>query len=63
MILEGNTELTVDGATEVLSPGSWSVIPGGLAHGILAGETGARVIAIVTPRRERHDEYELVRAD
>jgi quercetin dioxygenase-like cupin family protein len=62
VILDGEVELTVDGSVEELAAGSWSVIPGGIAHGICAGGNGARLIAIVTPRRERQDEYELVGA-
>jgi quercetin dioxygenase-like cupin family protein len=62
VILDGEVELTVDGSVQEMAPGSWSVIPGGIAHGIRAGGNGARLVAIVTPRRERQDEYELVGA-
>jgi quercetin dioxygenase-like cupin family protein len=55
----GEAEFTVDGDVRVLRPGEWSVVPPGLEHGLRAGRSGARFLAIVVPRRERPDAYEL----
>jgi quercetin dioxygenase-like cupin family protein len=59
MIEQGEVRFTVAGVEERMGPGQWSVIAGGVEHGITAGEEGARFIAIVSPRRERADEYEV----
>jgi quercetin dioxygenase-like cupin family protein len=57
---EGEVDLTVGATTTRMSPGDWSVIPPGVEHGIVATATGARFVAIVTPRREAGDDYELL---
>ncbi len=59
LILDGSVHMTVDGQAHVLEAGAWSVVPGGIEHGITAGPDGARFLAIVSPRRERSDEYEV----
>jgi quercetin dioxygenase-like cupin family protein len=51
LVEEGEVHLTTAGATEVLAAGAWSVTPGGVEHGITAGEGGARIVAILSPRR------------
>jgi hypothetical protein len=38
------------------------VVPPGIEHGMTAGRSGARFLAIVVPRRERRDAYELAGA-
>jgi quercetin dioxygenase-like cupin family protein len=43
-----------------LTAGAWSVVPGGVEHGITAGEDGARITALIVPRRQRADAYEVV---
>ncbi len=60
LILEGSVELTAEGATTQLGPGSWSIVDGDVEHGITAGPDGARIVAIVTPRRARPDAYSVV---
>lgn len=60
LILEGTVHFTVDGVEHKLGPGEWSVIDGGIEHGITAGADGARFIAIVSPARQRSDQYEVV---
>jgi quercetin dioxygenase-like cupin family protein len=55
----GEAEFTVGGRVEVLRPGAWSVVPGGVEHGLKAGRSGARFLAVVVPRRERPDAYDL----
>jgi quercetin dioxygenase-like cupin family protein len=52
LVLEGEVELSAGGATERLSAGAWSVVPGGVEHGVTAGAGGARIVALVVPRRE-----------
>lgn len=58
----GEAEFTVAGEVKVLRPGAWSVVPPGIEHGMTAGRSGARFLAIVVPRRERRDAYELAGA-
>ena len=60
IVEEGSVQLTVGGATESLSVGAWSVVAPDVEHGITAGPDGARILAIVVPRRDRSDEYEVV---
>jgi quercetin dioxygenase-like cupin family protein len=52
LVLEGEVELTAAGTTERLAAGAWSVMPGGVEHGITAGANGARIVALVVPRRD-----------
>jgi unsaturated pyranuronate lyase len=61
LILEGSVELTVEGDTSILEAGAWSVVGGDVEHGITAGPDGARILAIITPRRTRTDAYTVVR--
>ncbi|HEY7536640.1 MAG TPA: cupin domain-containing protein [Gaiellaceae bacterium] len=56
----GEVELDVEGERTTLGAGDWSVVPGGIAHGITAGAAGAAILAIVVPRRASADEYTLV---
>ncbi len=61
LIQEGDVELTVEGETTSLAAGGWSVVGPEVEHGILAGESGARIVAIVIPRREQPDAYTVIR--
>ncbi len=60
MVLEGTLHLTVEGEEFVLGPGEWSVVRGGVEHGIRVPKGTASFLAVVSPRRERSDEYEVV---
>jgi quercetin dioxygenase-like cupin family protein len=60
LVEEGEVRMTIAGDERPLSAGDWSVVEGGVEHGITAGQDGARILAIVTPRRESADEYEVV---
>jgi unsaturated pyranuronate lyase len=51
IVEEGEIELTAADETVRLRAGEWSVLAGGVAHGIRAFEKGARILAIVVPRR------------
>jgi quercetin dioxygenase-like cupin family protein len=56
----GEVELDVEGERTTLRAGDWSVVPGGIAHGISAGASGAAILAIVVPRRVSAEEYTVV---
>jgi quercetin dioxygenase-like cupin family protein len=60
LILEGTVELTVEGETATLEAGAWSVVGGDVEHGITAGPGGARIVAILSPRREHAEAYTVV---
>lgn len=60
LIEEGDVVLTVADDSVQLRMGDWSVLPGDRDHGITAGSAGARIVAIVVPRRTRPDEYTVV---
>jgi len=51
LVEEGEVRLTVADATETLTAGAWSVTPGDVEHGITAGPAGARIVAVLSPRR------------
>ena len=50
-VIEGRFELTVDGETRVLDPGTVAVIPGGVEHGGKA-VTDCRLLDVFHPLRE-----------
>ena len=52
LVEEGEVRMTTAGMTEVLAAGSWSVTPAEVEHGVTAGPAGARIVAILSPRRE-----------
>ena len=58
---EGSVNFTVRGETATLEVGAWSVVAPNVEHGITAGPDGARILAIVVPRRDRADDYEVVK--
>lgn len=60
LIERGTVELSVGGSLRRLEEGDWSVVAPGVEHGIRAGARGARVLAIVVPRRTHSDAYDLV---
>jgi quercetin dioxygenase-like cupin family protein len=60
LVLEGTVSLTVEGETTQLEPGGWSVVGGDVEHGITAGPDGARIVAIIAPRRTSADAYTIV---
>jgi quercetin dioxygenase-like cupin family protein len=60
LVLEGSVRLVADGESTALASGSWSVVGPDVEHGITAGPEGARIVAIVTPRRARTDAYTVV---
>ena len=60
IVESGEIELNVAGERTMLRAGGWSVVPGGVEHGITAGATGAAILAIVVPRRAAPAEITLV---
>ena len=51
LIAAGDLEMTIAGRVAQLATGDWAVVGPAVEHGIRAGAGGARVIAIVVPRR------------
>jgi unsaturated pyranuronate lyase len=62
LVQQGSVALNVAGETAELGAGAWSVVAPNVEHGITAGPDGARILAIVVPRRDRSDDYEVVQA-
>ena len=62
LVEQGSVAFTVAGRTAELGAGAWSVVAPNVEHGITAGPDGARILAIVVPRRDRSDDYEVVKA-
>jgi quercetin dioxygenase-like cupin family protein len=60
IVQAGEIELNVAGARTILRAGDWSVVPGGIEHGITAGPDGAAILATVVPRRSSATEYTVV---
>jgi quercetin dioxygenase-like cupin family protein len=57
MIINGRVTFTVDGRAQQLGPGDWSVVPGGVEHGLRAGDQGAEFLAVIVPRRDHSHAY------
>jgi quercetin dioxygenase-like cupin family protein len=57
IVEEGVVQFTVAGVPQRLVPGDWAVVGPDVEHGLQAGETGARFLAIVVPRRAAADAY------
>jgi quercetin dioxygenase-like cupin family protein len=62
LVLDGEVEMTIAGGSSRLSVGAWSVVEPDVEHGITAGPQGARILAIVVPRREAADAYTVVKS-
>ena len=60
LIAEGEVEMTIDGRVSQLRAGDWSVVAPEVEHGITAGPEGARILAIVVPRRAGPDAITVV---
>jgi quercetin dioxygenase-like cupin family protein len=59
VVQSGAIEMTIAGRSSTMGAGEFSVVGKEVEHGITAGPDGARVIAIVIPRREGDEEIEL----
>jgi quercetin dioxygenase-like cupin family protein len=60
VIHEGEVEFEVAGERHVLGAGHTYVVAAGVQHGLRAGPSGARFLAVVVPRRARTDAYTVV---
>jgi len=60
LIAEGEVEMTIEGSVSRLGAGAWSVVAPDAEHGITAGSEGARILAIVIPRRSGPDAITVV---
>jgi quercetin dioxygenase-like cupin family protein len=52
--------MTIEGRVSQLRAGDWSVVAPDVEHGITAGPEGARILAIVVPRRAGPDSITVV---
>jgi quercetin dioxygenase-like cupin family protein len=59
LVQEGDVTFTVAGDPLALAPGDWAVVEPEIEHGLTAGEQGARIVAVVTPKRSAPDEYAI----
>jgi quercetin dioxygenase-like cupin family protein len=60
LVEEGEVEMTIEGKVSRLTAGAWSVVGPDAEHGITAGAGGARILAIIVPRRKSADGYTVV---
>ncbi len=51
-VLEGTLSFTIGGETRQVGPGDVWVIPGGVEHSVIMGDTPARVVEMFSPARE-----------
>lgn len=63
VVEEGRVEMTIDGEPLSLDAGAWSVVARSVPHGIVAGDEGARIVAIVVPRRDRPDDITIAEGE
>ncbi len=63
LVTEGGVEMTIGDETSYLAVGGWTVVPGGVPHGITAGPEGASILAIIVPRRENADSLKIVESN
>jgi quercetin dioxygenase-like cupin family protein len=61
LIDQGAVRMRIGEQELELAAGAWSVVPPGIAHGITAGDAGARITAIIVPRRQAPDDFQEVR--
>jgi quercetin dioxygenase-like cupin family protein len=59
LVTGGTIEIDVEGEVTPLADGAWSVIKGGVEHGITAGPEGASIVAMIVPRRQTTEDYEI----
>jgi quercetin dioxygenase-like cupin family protein len=59
VVLTGTVVFAVEGERHALGPGETYVVAPDLEHGLRAGPEGARFLAVVVPRRDDSDAYEI----
>jgi quercetin dioxygenase-like cupin family protein len=62
LIQEGRVEMSIGGEITTLDAGAWAVTGPDVQHGITAGPEGARIVAMIVPRRQSSDEYVIAGA-
>jgi quercetin dioxygenase-like cupin family protein len=60
VVEEGEVEMTIGDEVKVLAAGAWSVVGPNVPHGIRARDGGARILAIVVPRRSATSAYTVL---
>jgi quercetin dioxygenase-like cupin family protein len=60
LVEQGTVVFTVGGRASELRPGGWSIVGPNVDHGLRAGAGGARILAVLVPRRESANEYEVL---
>jgi quercetin dioxygenase-like cupin family protein len=60
LVDSGTVTMWLGAESRELLPGAWSVVAGDVEHGITAGSEGARITAVIVPRRAHADAYEVV---
>jgi quercetin dioxygenase-like cupin family protein len=60
LVEDGTVVFTVGGRPNELQSGGWSIVGPNVEHGLRAGAEGARILAVLVPRREGANEYELL---
>ena len=59
LVEEGEVTFTVRGVSQEMVAGEWSVVEPHAEHGLTAGPSGARILALIVPPRETTDEYTI----
>lgn len=54
MLVSGAMVLTIADDTRQVQPGDIYIVPGGIAHSVLVGDTGAQAIEAFSPVREEY---------
>ena len=62
VVLCGQAEFEVDDTTREICADQLVVVPGSVPHALKAGPDGARVLAVIVPRRGDPDAYTLSHA-
>jgi quercetin dioxygenase-like cupin family protein len=60
LVEEGEVEMTIGDEVEVIAAGGWSVVGPEVPHGIRARDAGARILAIIVPRRSAAGAYTVL---
>ncbi|SCF06618.1 adenosylhomocysteinase [Micromonospora haikouensis] len=58
IVLDGEVTVTLDGVEHLVATGGVVTIPPPIRHGVLAGEQGARLLAVSTPPWQPDDHHE-----
>lgn len=60
LVQDGEAIVTIGKRSETLRAGDWTIVEPDVEHGLRAGPEGARILAIVVPRRASGDAYTVV---